>query len=74
VRFALDACHASVASAVVVGDGETDILAGKTAGAFTVGVTYGFRSAGQLAAAGADVLVDRMDDLLTALGDAGLRS
>ena len=45
----------------------TDMQAGIAAGLYTIGVTYGFRSAAQLVDAGADVLIDRMDELARVL-------
>jgi phosphoglycolate phosphatase len=67
IRHALEACGASPPTSVVVGDGEPDMLAGRAAGVVCVGVTYGFRSRAQLAGAGADAVVDSMDDLIPTL-------
>ena len=53
-------------AAVMVGDTDVDILAGRAAGVRTVGVTYGFHGAA-LAAAGPDLLVDTLADLLPLL-------
>lgn len=61
---AIAACAAIPAQSVMVGDGDTDMQAGIAAGLYTIGVTYGFRSAAQLVDAGADVLIDRMDELI----------
>ena len=41
----------------MVGDGTTDIRAGKAAGAMTCAVTYGFRSEEELRKAGPDLVV-----------------
>lgn len=60
---AIAACDAVPAASVIVGDGDTDMQAGIAAGLYTIGVTYGFRSAEQLVDAGADVLIDRMNEL-----------
>ncbi len=60
---AVSACDALPEVSVIVGDGDTDMQAGIAAGLYTIGVTYGFRSAAHLAAAGADLLIDRMDEL-----------
>ena len=60
---AIAACEAVPGTSVIVGDGDTDMQAGIAAGLYTIGVTYGFRSAEQLVEAGADVLIDRMDEL-----------
>ncbi len=49
--------------AMLVGDSNYDIQAGKAAGIFTVAVTYGFRSPETLK--DADVLIDSFKDLLS---------
>jgi phosphoglycolate phosphatase len=51
--------------AVVVGDGTTDIIAGKAAGITTCAATYGFRSEEQLRAAGPDHVVRAFPELTT---------
>ena len=48
---------------VIVGDGTTDIKAGKAAGILTCAVTYGFRSERELRAAGPDYMISRLQDL-----------
>ena len=58
VQRILQALGVDPAEAVVVGDASYDILMGRAAGCRTVGVTYGNQSAADLAAAGADSLVD----------------
>ena len=50
---------------LVVGDMPVDILMGKGAGAFTCAVTYGNASRDDLAAAGADRIIDVISDMLT---------
>lgn len=67
VLAALRACDASAHAAVMVGDGETDMVAGTSAGLYSIGVTWGFRNSLVLAEAGADALIDSMDDLLKVL-------
>jgi phosphoglycolate phosphatase len=52
---------------LVVGDSSVDIMAGKNAGARTVGVTYGFRSVEELTQARSDALIDGFGDLLSFL-------
>jgi len=42
---------------LIVGDGTTDIYAGKAAGAMTCSVTYGFRSESELRKAGPDYII-----------------
>lgn len=49
--------HIAPQNAVMVGDTESDILAGKNAGVFTVGVTYGFQGE-KIKNAQPDFLVD----------------
>jgi phosphoglycolate phosphatase len=49
--------------AVMVGDSENDVNAGRAAGAFTCAVAYGFRTAEQLGATSPDVLIERFDQL-----------
>jgi phosphoglycolate phosphatase len=44
--------------AVMVGDGDTDIEAGKSAGVYTCGVTYGLCGKEELVAARPDILID----------------
>jgi len=51
------------AKAVMVGDGETDIEAGKRAGVITCGVTYGLGDKSALVAAKPDFLIDALDEL-----------
>jgi phosphoglycolate phosphatase len=49
--------------AVMVGDSENDILAGRDAGAATCGVSFGFRTAEELQEYAPDVLIDSFDKL-----------
>jgi 2-phosphoglycolate phosphatase len=48
---------------VMVGDGTTDVLAGKAAGVITCAVTYGFRSEEELRKAGPDLIIHRIGEL-----------
>ena len=48
----------------IVGDSDFDIRAGRSAGMLAIGVTWGFRDAHELAAAGAHALIDRAEQLL----------
>lgn len=50
---------------VIVGDGTTDVRAGKTAGIITCSVTYGFRSEEELRKAGPDYVIHSLADLKT---------
>jgi phosphoglycolate phosphatase len=65
---AMAACGAGAVETAMVGDGEADMRAGAAAGALTIGVTYGFRTADELAAAGAQSLIHAMRELPAALG------
>jgi phosphoglycolate phosphatase len=49
--------------AVVVGDGTTDILAGRAAGITTCSVTYGFRSETELRLAGPDHVIHELSEM-----------
>ena len=53
----------SAAAAVMVGDSENDINAGRGAGTLTCAVTFGFRTAEQLRLTEPDVIIDRFDQL-----------
>lgn len=49
---------------IYVGDSDVDMKTGKSAGVFTVGVTWGFRSREVLVEAGADLIADEAETLL----------
>jgi len=51
------------ASALIVGDGDTDVEAGKRAGVITCGVTYGLGNKADLIAAKPDVMIDNIKEL-----------
>lgn len=55
--------------AVIVGDSQYDIQAGKAAGIKTIAVTYGYRGKGFLTAA--DLMIERMEDLPSELEKLG---
>lgn len=55
--------------ALIVGDSDVDIQAGKAAGLLTVAATYGFRKRETLG--DADFLIDNMGELLILIQDAG---
>ncbi len=48
---------------LVIGDGTTDIQAGKSAGALTCAVTYGYRKFEELSPCKPDFFIDRIEDL-----------
>ena len=51
-------------AAAYVGDSPGDIEAARRAGVFSIGVTWGYHGAAELADAGADALIERADELL----------
>ena len=63
VLAALRTLEAPPADAVMIGDSENDVKAGRAAGARTCAVAYGFRTAEQLRVTEPDVLIDRFDQL-----------
>jgi phosphoglycolate phosphatase len=63
LHLALEQFQISPASALMIGDGDTDIQAGKRAGVATCGVTYGLGNKNDLLAAQPDVLIERIGDL-----------
>ena len=54
-------------STVMIGDTVYDILMGKAAGCRTIGVSWGYHPVEELREAGADVIVDTMDELARSL-------
>jgi phosphoglycolate phosphatase len=63
LHLALEQFQISPAGALMVGDGDTDIQAGKRAGVATCGVTYGLGNKNDLLAAQPDVLIARIGEL-----------
>jgi phosphoglycolate phosphatase-like HAD superfamily hydrolase len=63
LHLALEQFQISPAGALMVGDGDTDIQAGKRAGVATCGVTYGLGNKNDLLAAQPDVLIERIGEL-----------
>lgn len=63
VRKALEILTVRPEEALVVGDGTTDILSGKSAGTWTCAVTYGYRPKEELLALKPDFVIDRIIDL-----------
>ena len=61
---AMARCRALPSETVMVGDSGIDIVAGKTAGVATCGIAGGFRSREELQAAGSDVIIDQIPELL----------
>jgi phosphoglycolate phosphatase len=63
LQLALAKFHVAAESALIVGDGDTDIEAGKRAGVITCGVTYGLGSKEALLVAQPDLLIDSIGEL-----------
>lgn len=70
---AMDRHGISKTSCAMVGDTKYDINAAKEFGLSAVGVEYGFASEGELESAGADIIAENPDELLTVLiGSSGV--
>ncbi len=65
VRKIMAAFKAPNDRAVIVGDGTTDVRAGKAAGIITCSVTYGFRPEEELRLAGPDYIIHSLSELKT---------
>ena len=65
----LAAMRYAASETLVVGDMSVDILMGSNAGTKTCGVTWGNGTREELKEAGADYIIDRMEDLLGVTGD-----
>ena len=63
LQMALEKFHVAAANALMVGDGDTDIAAGKSAGVITCGVTYGLGNRDDLVAAKPDFMIDDLNAL-----------
>lgn len=63
----LKALEGDLSKSVFVGDTGIDIETGRGAHLHTVGVTWGFRTRGELQEAGAEFIIDRPDELLSIL-------
>lgn len=63
LNLALERFNTAAPSALMVGDGDTDVEAGKRAGVMTCGATYGLGDKKQLIAAKPDVLIERFTEL-----------
>jgi phosphoglycolate phosphatase len=63
LQLALSRFQVAAAQALMVGDGDTDIEAGRRAGVITCGVTYGLGSKEDLLAAQPDLVIDHISEL-----------
>ena len=61
----LDELELSKEECVYIGDTKTDMLTGKNANVFTVGVLWGFRDRDELEQYQADVIISSPEELLT---------
>jgi phosphoglycolate phosphatase len=68
VFTALEQLGAVKEKALYVGDSEVDVQTARNAGLACIGVTWGFRDREVLAAEGADIIIDRPQELLDYLG------
>jgi phosphoglycolate phosphatase len=67
VAHALASERLAPAQACMIGDREHDVLGAKAHGLVTIGVTWGYGSRSELEAAGADQLVDTLEQLIAAV-------
>ncbi len=70
ILWAAEKMGVPASACLIVGDTVVDILAGKNAGAQTVGVLCGFGEEKELRQAGADVVLDKTTDLLRLIRSA----
>jgi len=74
VRMALEQLALEPSATAIVGDRSFDILAGKQNRVFTIGVSYGYGTREELAAAGADQICASPAEVLQFLSASGLKS
>lgn len=67
VLKALEELSISAKEAVMVGDGDADILSGRAAGVVTIGVTFGMVPLDTLKASNPDYLIDSLEDVETTI-------
>ena len=63
ITMALERFQTAASSALMVGDGDTDIEAGKRAGVMTCAVSYGLGDKARLSAAKPDLIIGQLTDL-----------
>ena len=68
LRRALGEIGVTASSAAYVGDSPDDVRMARTAGVFAVAIPGGYPNRRELAAAGADLLAESLEDALTAMG------
>lgn len=63
VRNALEILNGSGEDTVLIGDTKYDVIGGHEAGLKVIGVRYGYAAENELESAGADIIVDGIDDV-----------
>ena len=74
LEAALGETGVDAACGVMIGDTEFDVVMGKAAGLATVAVSWGYHPVERLRAAGADLVIDRYEDLDDALATLWARA
>ena len=73
IEYVLDAAGVEERSTVLmIGDRDYDILGAKEAGVHSLGVLYGYGSREELAAAGADFLAEKPEDVLRSIAGTAI--
>ena len=67
IHYALEKIGKTVEDAVYIGDSEVDVTTAKNSGMPCISVSWGFRDVDILKEAGADVIVNTADELITAI-------
>lgn len=73
IQYALTTLGTDAGEAVMVGDRAQDVLGARAHGMRSIGVQWGYAEPGELAAAGADTLVDEPIELATGVAGWGCR-
>ena len=60
-----DYFHSNPHDCLFVGDSNVDVMTGKSSGMISMGVTWGFRKRRELEEAGADIIVNRPEQIVT---------
>ena len=63
----MEECNAKPEECLYIGDTGTDMKTGKNAGLYTVGVLWGFRDKDELLQGGADVIIEKPEELLNCI-------
>ncbi len=70
INLVMEKLGVSPKKTLIVGDSAVDIECGKRAGTYTCGVSYGYRDKKELIEAGADWIIDDMNELMNLILDA----